>query len=160
MRTIAMAVASLAMLVWLGSAQAEVVKLEIKGAYCANCAKALKKSIGDVPGAKLEGALKATKEDPQIISVDLDTAKSDIGDLGKSIIGAETPHKSKVAPTAAVVVPVNGLTKDDSAKVQKALEGVKGVLAKEARADNGQAIVVLDEKGGAKMSEIKKALTK
>jgi hypothetical protein len=58
------------------------------------------------------------------------------------------------------VIEVKGLTKDDSKKVQQALEGVKGVHAKESRAEKGQAVVPLSEKGGAKLSEIKKALSK
>jgi hypothetical protein len=59
-----------------------------------------------------------------------------------------------------VVVEVKGLTKDDSKKVQDALKDVKGVVAKDSRAEKDQAIVELDDKGGAKMSEIKKALEK
>jgi hypothetical protein len=109
---------------------------------------------------KVKSAIKGTKEDPQFVSIDLDTAKSDIGDVGKAVAEADTPHKAKVAPAAAVVIPVKGLTKDDAKKVQNALAKVKGVVAKEARADKDQAVVPLSDKGGAKLSEVKKALEK
>jgi hypothetical protein len=108
----------------------------------------------------LKAKLKATKEDPQFISIDLDTSKSDVGDVGKAVGATDTPHKDKVAPAAAVVIPAKGLAKDDDDKVRKALTGVKGVIAKEARAEKGEAVVPLDPKGGAKLSEIKKALDK
>jgi hypothetical protein len=109
---------------------------------------------------KVKDKIKATKEDPQLVTIDLDTDKSDIGDVGKAVANADTPHKEKVAPAAAVVISVKGLTKDDAKKVQNALSMVKGVVAKEARADKDQAIVPLSAKGGAKLSEVKKALEK
>lgn len=108
----------------------------------------------------VKGALKPAKEDPQFISVDLDTAKADIGDLAKAVGNCTTPHKDKVAPCLAVAISVKGLTKGDAAKVQKALEGIKGVVAMQSRAEQGEAIIFLDGKGGAKLSDIKKALDK
>jgi copper chaperone CopZ len=90
MRTAAMAVASLAVLTWLGAVQAEEVKLEVKGAYCGNCAKALTKALEDA-GAKVKGTIKATKEDPQFVTVDL-AEGSDVGKVGKSVAEAKTPH--------------------------------------------------------------------
>ncbi len=109
---------------------------------------------------KLESKIKPAKEDPQPVTIDLNTEKADVGDVAKAVAGADTPHKDKVAPAAAVVVPVKGLAAGDDEKVRKALAGVKGVTAKEARADKGEAVVPLDAKGGAKLSEIKKALDK
>lgn len=90
----------------------------------------------------------------------MDTTKSDVGDVAKAIAGATTPHKDKVAPAAALVVPVKGVTKDDSAKVRKALHDVKGVVAKESSAQKGEVIVSLDNHGGAKLAEITKAVKK
>jgi len=83
-----------------------------------------------------------------------------VGDVAKAVAQTKTPHTNLVKPAAALVIPVKGLTKDDSAKVQKALEGVKGVAAKDARAEDGQAVVALDDKGGAHLAEITKALNK
>jgi hypothetical protein len=57
-------------------------------------------------------------------------------------------------------VPLKKVTKDDSDKVKKALAGVKGVVAKESTAGQGEVIVQLDNLGGAHLAEITKALKK
>jgi len=160
MRNLVLGLATVAVLAWMGTAQADSVKLEVKGAFCPGCAGKLNKSLSEVAGVKTDAKLKATKEEPQFITIEIDPEKADIGDVGKAIANTDTPHKAKVEPAASVVIPVKGLSKDDSAKVQKALGGVKGVVAKEARAEKGEAVVPLDPKGGAKLSEIKKALNK
>ena len=54
-------------------------------------------------------ALKATKEKPQTVTVDLDTSKGDLGDIAKAVCDCDTPHKEKVAPSATLIVPAPGL---------------------------------------------------
>lgn len=120
----------------------------------------LTKALVEVPGAKVQQDLKAAKLAAQTVTVDLDTSKSDVGDLAKAVAAATTPHEDKVAPAAALVMPVQGATKADTAKVQRALQGVKGVVAKDSTARQGEAIVALDNQGGAKLEEVAKALKK
>src|SRR5262249_34826740 len=112
----------------------------------------------EVPGVEVKGKLKPAKEDPQTIKVDIDTTKADVGEIGKAIATTDTPHKAKVAPAAAVVVPVKGITKDASAKGGKAPTKVKGVDAKASSAGEGEAIVALSADGGAHLADIRKAL--
>lgn len=107
-----------------------------------------------------EGALKAVKTEAQHVTVDLDTAKADVGDVAKAIAASKTPHEKKVAPAAALVVSRTGVTKNDTQKVRKALAGVKGVVANQSTAEDGQVIVQLDNQGGARLAEITTALKK
>lgn len=113
-----------------------------------------------MPGVKVQQDLKPAKLEAQTVTVDLDTSKSDVGDVAKAVAGATTPHKDKVAPAAALVVPIKGVTKDDTDKVRRALHDVKGVVAKESTAQQGEVIVSLDNHGGAKLAEITKAVKK
>ncbi|MCI0742461.1 MAG: hypothetical protein L0Y72_25800 [Gemmataceae bacterium] len=106
----------------------------------------------------MKGDLKAVKTEAQIVTIDLDTAKSDVGDVAKAIAHSKTPHVKLVAPAAALVVPVKGVTKEDTAKARMALQDIKGVVAKESTAQQGEIIVQLDNEGGAKLSDITKAL--
>jgi hypothetical protein len=60
----------------------------------------------------------AAKEAPQTVSVDLDTSKGDVGDIAKAISACDTPHKAKVAPSAALIVSAPGLTADNKSKIK------------------------------------------
>jgi hypothetical protein len=120
----------------------------------------LTKALVGVPGVKVQSDLKAAKLEAQTVTVDLDTSKSDVGDVAKSVAAATTPHKEKVEPQAALVVTVKGVTKADTDKVRKALQDVKGVVAKESTVQKGEVHVALDNDGGAKLEEINKALKK
>jgi hypothetical protein len=94
------------------------------------------------------------------VVVDIDSSKGDVGDLAKAAADAETPHRAKGAPTVALILPGGGLKKGDDAKLAEALEGVKGVDAKASSVRGKAVIVKLDDKGGAKLADIKKALAK
>ena len=113
-----------------------------------------------MPGVRVEGALKPVKTEAQLVTVDLDTTKSDVGEVAKAIAASKTPHSKLVEPAAALVVSAKGINKGDTEKVRKALAGVKGVVAKESSAEEGQVIVSLDNQGGARLVEITKALKK
>lgn len=113
-----------------------------------------------MPGLKADGSLKAVKLETQVITVDLDTTKSDVGDVAKAIAHTKTPHAKQAPPAAALIMGAKGVAKDDSAKVKEALRDVKGVVAKESSASEGEIVVALDNDGGAKLAEIKKALKK
>ncbi len=113
-----------------------------------------------MPGVKTDAALKPAKIAAQEITVDLDTTKSDVGDVAKAIAATTTPHKKLVEPAAALIVPRRGITKNDTDKVRKALADVKGVVAREASAGQGEVIVTLDNQGGARLADITNALKK
>lgn len=104
--------------------------------------------------------LAATKTKAQTVTINLDTSKSDVGDVAKAIAHTKTPHAQKVAPSAALIVSLQGVSKGDTKKVRSALKGVKGVNAKGSRAGKGQVIVALDPSGVAHLAAIKAALKK
>jgi hypothetical protein len=113
-----------------------------------------------VPGIDGKVELKATKKDPQTISVKLDTKKSDVGDIAKAVSNADTPHKDTVAPSATLIVAAPGLTDDNKGKLKDALKDVKGVEAAKVKCDpkKKEIYVLLSDKGGAKLADINKAL--
>src|SRR5437667_3280727 len=142
--------ALIALLAWALEARDEKVKLQVTGAYCAGCAKKLGDAFAEVSAVKGKVALKATKEKPQTITIDLDTDKGDVGDVAKAIAECDTPHKDTVAPSATLVISAPGLTEDNAEKVSDALKEVKGVDAKESKANvkRKEISVKLGDKGG------------
>jgi copper chaperone CopZ len=88
--------------------------------------------------------------------VEFDPAKCDVGDLAKAAADAETPHRAQGAPSATLVL--TAATGADEKKVQQALQKVKGVDAKKSSVKRGEIHVKLDDKGGAKLADIKEAL--
>jgi copper chaperone CopZ len=139
---------------------AETVKLQIVGAFCPGCVKALGDSLGGVTGIDGKVELKATKKDPQIISIKLDTEKGDLGDIAKAVSNTDTPHKDTVAPSATFIFKAPGLTDGNKGKLKDALKDVKGVEAAKTKCDpkKKEIYVLLSGKGGAKLADIKKAL--
>lgn len=113
-----------------------------------------------MPGVESKVALKATKEESQSVSVNLDTAKADVGDIAKAICACDTPHKAKVAPGVALIVSAPALTADNKAKIKDALKNVKGVDGAETKCDvkKQEIYVHLSAQGGAKVADINKAL--
>lgn len=102
-----------------------------------------------MPSAKVTS--KPTKANPTA-EVSIDTEKADVGDLAKAAAGAPTPHRSDGAPSATLVL------KGKAEDVSESLAKVKGVDAKASKAEKGEIHVKLDDKGGAKLSDIKTAL--
>jgi hypothetical protein len=105
-------------------------------------------------------ALKPAKEDPQTVSIELDTGKGDLGDIAKAVSACETPHKAKVAPAAALIVSAPSLTDGNKSKIKDALKDVAGVDGAETKCDvkKKEIYVHLGAKGGAKLADITKAL--
>jgi copper chaperone CopZ len=97
-----------------------------------------------VPSAKVQGKIN----------------KGDVGDLAKAAAAAKTPHRAKGAPSVTLVLPASDLKKGDAKKVSAALKKVKGVNAKATHTSiaDKEIHVKLDDKGGAKLADIKKAL--
>ena len=113
-----------------------------------------------MPGVESKVALKAAKEASQTVSVDLDTSKGDVGDIAKAISASDTPHKAKIAPSAALIVSAPGLTADNKSQIKEALKDVKGVDGAETKCDvkKQEIYVHLSAKGGAKLADITRAL--
>jgi copper chaperone CopZ len=142
-------------------ARAETVKLLITNIHCPGCCKAITEAVEKVPGAKITSTLKAGKEKATPVTVEIDLSKSDVGDLAKAANNAETPHReSKGAPSVTLVLPAPSLTKDNLGKVAESLEKVEGIDAKGSKGHpKGKTIhIKLDDKGGGKLADIKKAL--
>ncbi len=113
-----------------------------------------------MPGVESKVALKPAKEAAQTVGVDLDTSKGDVGDIAKAISECDTPHKAKVAPSAALIVSAPGLTADNKSQIKEALKDVKGVDGAETKCDvkKQEIYVHLSAKGGAKLADITRAL--
>jgi len=95
------------------------------------------------------------------VPVMFDSAKSDVGDLAKAAAAVDTPHRdSRGAPSATLVLPAPKITDANAKKVADALKGLKGVDAAASRADlaKKEIHVKLDDRGGAKLADIEKAL--
>jgi copper chaperone CopZ len=140
-------------------ARAETIKLSLKGVKCEQCASEIITAIEKVAGAKVKD--EPTKFKPTA-TVNLDTKKSDVGAIAKSVSTAETPHKEVEAPAAALLLDAPGLTAANAKTLAKALDSVKGVDAKksesETDAKSKTITVVLKDSGEAKLAEIQKAL--
>ena len=93
-----------------------------------------------------------------------DVKKADLGDLANAIANCDTPHKSRVAPAAALVLFGKDLKKNIASDVSKALAKVKGVDAKGVKSDEkkGQVTIPLKrtnkKKDQAKLKDILAAL--
>jgi copper chaperone CopZ len=137
-------------------AQAETIKLSLKGVKCEQCASEIITAI-EKTGAKVKG--EPTKLNP-IATVDLDTKKTDVGAIAKLVAAAETPHKDTEAPAASVVLSAPGLTAANAKELAKALDSVKGVDAKKSDSDlkKKEITVALKDDGAAKLADIQKAL--
>jgi copper chaperone CopZ len=137
-------------------AQAETIKLSLKGVKCEQCASDIITAI-EKTGAKVKG--EPTKLNP-VATVDLDTKKTDVGAIAKSVAAAETPHKEMEAPAASVVLSAPGLTAANAKELAKALDSVKGVDAKKSDSDvkKKEITVALKDSGEAKLADIQKAL--
>jgi hypothetical protein len=116
---------------------------------------ALEAAIKKLPGVELlQPVDRKTGFRPSVV-VQFDPAKADVGDLAKAIGAVRTPGAPKDAPAAMLVL---------GAEVPAELKGrelpsakkIKGVTTATALAN--EVWVVLDEKGGARLSEIKAGL--
>jgi copper chaperone CopZ len=137
-------------------ARAETIKLSLKGVKCEQCASEIITAI-EKTGAKVKDEPSKTKP---TATVDLDTKKTDVGAIAKSVAAAETPHKEVEAPATAVILTAPGLTAANAKDVAKALGSVKGVDATKSEIDakKKEITVALTDSGDAKLADIQKAL--
>jgi copper chaperone CopZ len=150
-------IAVAAALVLTAGAAAETVKLRLNGVLCDGCKGEIITAIESNKGARVKN--EPTKANPNA-TVDIDFTKTDLGAIAKSVAAADTPHKGDQAPAAFLVLDAKNLTEASAKKLPDALAKVKGVDAKMSKAEvkSKEIVIRLDDKGGAKLDEIKKAL--
>jgi copper chaperone CopZ len=152
---------ALVILVRAAEARSETVQLLIGGIHCAECASKVTASLSEVPSLKMDSPIaKPKRGDTVLISVQMDTRKANLGDIAKAAAGTATPHRDKGAPSVTLVVPAAGLSNKNADRVMNALKKVKGVNVKASEVDlkKKEIHVRLDEKGGARLADIDKAL--
>lgn len=82
-----------------------------------------------------------------------DVKKADLGDLANAVANCNTPHKAKVAPAASLVLFGKDVDKETASAVSKALAKVKGVDAKEVKADAKKGEVTIPLKKAEKKKD-------
>lgn len=150
-----------AVLVWVASAQAESIKLLVSGVHCNGCGGRITAALNQVPGATVKGKISKVKgSDVSPVSLNIDLAKADVGDVAKAAAAARTPHLDQGAPSVTLVIAAVALTDENAKTLADALKDVKGVDAGSSKADvsKKEIHVKLNDKGGAKLADIQKAL--
>jgi len=156
-----MAMAAMAVLVAAAPARADQVTLRIDGIHADADGEAIAKALTDVASVKVTTA--ATKEKPMAV-VTFDAKKTDVGDIAQAVAATKTPNREKGAPAAILILGYERLDGSAAAdeqylpkKVEAAVEKLKGVDAKGCKLDfkQKQLLIKLDEKGGAKLADIK-----
>src|SRR5262249_50345518 len=146
-----------------GANEVTQLTLRIDGVHSDEDGTAIMNAIRKIPSVKV--AIRPTTRNPIAMVVPLRGANYDVGDLARAVAKAQTPNRAKGAPSAALVlsyksrkgrtVTENSLARTLAATCAK----LKGVDAKKCKLDTGrkEVHVKLDDKGGAKLSEIKAA---
>jgi hypothetical protein len=153
--------ATVAVLVWATNVRAEQVTLRIEGIHADADGEAVAKALADLVSVKVTAT--ATKEKPDTV-LTFDPKKTDVGEIAQAVAGTKTPNRDKGAPAAILVLGYERL--DGSAagdeqylpkKVEAAVEKLKGVDAKGCKLDfkQRQLLLKLDDKGGAKLADIR-----
>jgi copper chaperone CopZ len=148
---------------WPLVACAEEVTLRIDDVPSDDAGQEINRALGDVPGVKVSG--KVTKDEPTA-RVTFDPAKADVGELARAVAGVKTSGREK--PSARLVLGYkrsdDTALKDDEVVpryVEQALAKLKGkgVDGKGWKLDtkNREVHIRLEEKGGAKLADIKSA---
>jgi hypothetical protein len=141
--------------------QIEQVTLRIEGVHTDEDGMAIMNALAKVPNIKV--ATRPTAQNPTVILGPLEGAKYDLGDLARKVAGTQTPNRRKGAPSAALVLTYKERD-GEAAALARDLKTIcaklEGVDAKKCRLDtqNKEVQIKLDDRGGAKLADIKKAL--
>jgi hypothetical protein len=145
-----------------GAAEIAPVTLRIEGIHDEADGKAVARALAEVPNTKVVD--NPTPKKPLVMVVSLRGATYDVGDLARAVAGTRTPNRDKGAPSAVLVLRyerLDGNALSDEAflpgRVEPAFAKLKGVVAKKCKLDTKarELHIKLDDKGGAKLSEIK-----
>src|SRR5262249_54899351 len=138
------------------------VTLRIDGVHSDEDGVAIVDALRQVPNIKV--ATRPTTKNPTVIVVPLEGAKYDLGDLARTVAGTKTPNRDKGAPSTALLLTYKERDGEAAAALARDLKTtcarLKGVDAKKCRFDTQKKEfqIKLDDKGGAKLADIKKAL--
>jgi copper chaperone CopZ len=124
--------------------------------------KEVVKALEGLPSVKIVDR----NPEPPMFMVEFDTAKVDLGDLAKAV--ATVKREVKEMPGVAALLLFDtvlnkellkgGLSKEQQRRLGEALRKVKGVDPKHSEAMDDCVWVALDERGGAKLTEITAAI--
>jgi hypothetical protein len=163
MRKLIMTAAVLTVLAWTAQAYADQVTLKIEGVHSDDDGIAITNALRQLPTAKV--ASKPTQKNPTTV-VAFDLQKLDVGDLAVAVAGTKTPNQAKGAPSATLVLNYKRNDRNALADevvlpniVEPVLPKLRGVDAKQCKVDTKakQLHIKLDDKGGAKLADIKAA---
>lgn len=136
----------------------EQITLRLKGVHSDEDGVTIMEALARVPNIKV--ATRPTTQNPTVILVPLDGAKYDLGDLARTVAAARIPNRAKEAPSAALLLSYQA-DGERAAALARNLETIcaklKGIDAKNCRFDaqKKELEIKLDDKGGAKLVDIK-----
>lgn len=141
--------------------QAEELKVVVHGAHCCAAGR-LAAAFETVPGVKVKGKKYlqkcSTGGHTFNFTVQVDPSKADLGELARAALAARTSRDKTLS--VIIVLPASGINGDKAKQLAGALKEVKGVDARGSTADvaKKEIHVKLDDKGGARLGDIQKAL--
>jgi hypothetical protein len=135
------------------------VTLWIEGIHTKEDGRFITERLSRVPNAKVANA--PTPGEPEVVVVPLEGATYDVGDLAIVVAQSPTPNRKKGPPSATLVLRSRVSTESFlqvTRNMRELLANVKGVDASQSDATKSKTLhIKLDDKGGAKLSEIKAA---
>jgi hypothetical protein len=162
MKNLLMLAAALAILAGPAPARADEISqvtLRIEGVHSDEDGVAIMDALRQVQNIKV--ATRPTAQNPTVIVVPLEGAKYDLGDLARTVAGTKTPNRDKGAPSAALLLTYKERDGEAAAlarDLKTTCAKLKGVDAKKCRFDTQKEFQIkLDDKGGAKLADIKVA---
>src|SRR5262249_55489864 len=104
-------------------------------------------------------ATRPTAQHPTVIVGPLSGATYDLGDLALTVAGTKTPNQAKGTPSASLLLTYKERDREAAENLETICAKLKGVDAKKCRRDTQkkEVQITLDDKGGAKLADIKTA---
>jgi hypothetical protein len=138
----------------------EQITLRLQGVHSDEDGVIIMEALARVPNIKV--ATRPTAQNPTAIVGPLDGAKYDLGDLARTVAAARTPNRAKGAPSTALLLSYQAdgeRTEALARNLESICAKLKGVDSKNCRFDaqKKEFQIKLDDKGGAKLSDIKAA---
>jgi hypothetical protein len=134
------------------------VTLRIGGVHSDEDGVAIAQALSQIPNIKV--ATRPTAQNPTVIVGPLTGAKYDLGELAQAVAGTKTPSRVKGAPSTALLLTYKERDREATENLETICAKLKGVDAKKCRLDTQkkEVHIKLDDKGGAKLADIKTAV--
>jgi hypothetical protein len=113
-------------------AKMETLMLEVVGVQCANCAKVITKTL-EGAGLEVVGTVRPNTTGPSNVEVKCPT-ECDLGAVAAKINKAETPHRTKVAPSLSLRLFAK-LNAESAKTCMAACQKIEGLDAKMSKCD-------------------------